>query len=332
MADDLDLGVRSIEGESPSPDFLASLRERVLAEAAARTNDGVIVEVELEPLHEEERTMNTTRWLLAGAAAAVIALVVGLVAVTGDDDTTPTPAQDPTTVPAAPASTEAPAATTATISEPESAGTPGADAGAGCGLSDSASIVATVESSAESVTIDVSSDPSCGGVDVEVVATPWEQGFPIERRATLDDTGAASVSDHLLGTRSGDQDWKVELLVSDTRGVAATSSFAVTGVCDLDTADLSAAHLPETDEVDIVFTVDPACAGETFTFDRDGIFASSPPGGWEVYVVDDRGRIEVTEQLVVDGPVIDVLAIPVAEDRGINTGDGVARVTLDISR
>lgn len=333
MADDLELAVRSIDGEGPSTDFVVTLRERLLAEAAAPTasrSDEAIVGIELQPQEHEERATKYTRWILAGAAA-VIALLVGLVAVTGDDDTirtqvATTDATEPTTVePSVVPDTTAPA----TIAAPESAGTPGADADAGCGLSDSASVLSTVDASGESVTIDVMSDPSCSGVDVRVVATPWVQGFPIEKTATLDDTGAASVTDHLLSTRKARQNWTVELLVSGTGGVAATGDFAVTEFCDLEAADLQAEHLPETNEVSIVLTVDPACAGETFTFDRDGIFASSPPGGWATYTVDDDGRVEVIEQLVVSGPIIDVWAVPVAEERGINTG-GVARVTLDI--
>ena len=38
MADDLELMMRSIEGEGPSPDFVATLRERVVAEADVITS------------------------------------------------------------------------------------------------------------------------------------------------------------------------------------------------------------------------------------------------------------------------------------------------------
>lgn len=331
MPDELQRTVRSIEDEGPSPEFVATLRELVLAEETTQNvavSDGASVEIVQMPGERVARGTAGRRWALAGAAAALVALVVGLVVVVGDGETIPSddppaPTSLDTVVP--PATTAAPATTTV----PPSAGTPGADADAGCGLSGLASVVAAVDESGESVTIDVESDPSCGGVEVKVVATPWTQGFPIEKFATLDDTGAASVTDHLLSTRNANQNWTVELLVSDTDGVAATGGFAVSGSCDRDAADLRAEHLPETNEVDIVLTLDPACAGETFTFDSHGIFASSPPGGWEVYTVDDDGRIEVTEQLVVEGPIVDVFAIPVAEERGINTGH-VARVTLDI--
>ena len=60
MADDLELGLRSIEGEGPSPDFVASLRERLLTEAAtpsARTDDEMIVAVEPGPPEQEDRSM-----------------------------------------------------------------------------------------------------------------------------------------------------------------------------------------------------------------------------------------------------------------------------------
>lgn len=263
--------------------------------------------------------MRSKRWIWGAAAAAVLVLVVGVVAVLAadDDGSSTNVAADPT------------AQSTAEPTQSEPA-TVGAEADAGCGLSESASVTATVDPSGESVTFDVTSDPACAGVEVTVSATPATQGVPIEKILTLDDTGAASVTDQLFGSRQAVQDWIVELVVVDTGGVAATASFAVGAFCDLEaTADLQATYLPETHEVDIVFTVDPLCAGSTFTFDPDNYFASSPSGGWAVYTVDEDGRIEVTEQLVVSDQLIAVQAIQVAEERGIATG-GVAQVTLDI--
>lgn len=90
MADDLELMMRSIEGEAPSPDFVATLRQRIVAEAEAITSaiddgDQPVVEIDLRP-QAEERTMTTTRWMLAGLAAAAIALIVGFMALSGDGD------------------------------------------------------------------------------------------------------------------------------------------------------------------------------------------------------------------------------------------------------
>lgn len=116
MADDLKLELRAIAGEGPSPEFVASLRERVLAEAAApraTMSDGEIVAVEPRPLEQEERSMTKNRWMLTGAAAAAVtALIVGLVVVAdGGGDTTPI--DEPTTVTTSEAPTTAPRATTA---------------------------------------------------------------------------------------------------------------------------------------------------------------------------------------------------------------------------
>lgn len=327
MADDLELVVRSIAGEGPSPDFVATLRERVVAEAEATTSpvvleDQPVRQLDLRP-EPEEHPMTKTRGIAAGlaAVAAVIALIVGLAALIRDGGPETTDPQEQSTT-AVPTTTATPATTLEAVAV-------GADADAGCGLSESASVTAAVDPSGESVTFDVTSDPACSGVDVKVVATPATQGFPIEKNATLDDTGAASVTDHLLSTRKGEQDWSVELIVRDTGGVAATGDFAVMGICDLEAADLQATYLPETNEVNIVLTVDPLCAGESFAFDSGGLFASSPPGGWTTYTVDEDGRIEVTERLVTSRSVIDIDAIPAPADRGILTGR-VARVTLDI--
>lgn len=251
--------------------------------------------------------MRSKRWIWAAAAAAVIVVIVSGVAVLSADD-------DPST-------------NVAAEPDPQSA----ADADAGCGLNESASVIATVDASGESVTIDVTSDPACSGVEVTVSATPATQGIPIVKNLTLDETGAASLTDQLLGSRQAEQGWSVELIVSDTGGVAVTGDFAVTEFCDLEgTADLQVTYLPETNDVSIVLTLEPLCAGTMFTFDREGLFASSPRGGWNTYTVDEAGRIEVTERLVASGPIISIEAIPAPTGGGYLAGP-VAIETIDIS-
>ena len=137
VADDLELIVRSIEGEGPSPDFVASLRERIVAEAEMTTSavdvdDQPVVEIDLRP-QAEERTMTTTRWMLAGLAAAAIALIVGFVALSGDGDDGGLETIEPpeetttTTTTAAPSTTAAPTTAVApteapTVEDDESAG------------------------------------------------------------------------------------------------------------------------------------------------------------------------------------------------------------------
>lgn len=302
MNDDLANLLESVSGESPSPEFVATLRDRVTAEAqrhvsAQATEAQPILEVSLQPA-SRDGSMTRKRGILTGVAAAAIALVIGLAVLASGGD-------DPDTLDTV------------------------ADA-ASCGLGQSAAISAAVDETGSVVTFEVTSDPACRGVDITISATPAIQGQPILSNATLDDAGRASVIDQLLGTRQGAQEWAVELIVSNTGDVAAVGGFAVNPVCDLEaTAELEATYLPDTREVDIVFTVDPTCAGETITFDDDEIFASSPPGGWSVYTVDEAGRIEVTEQLVVPGPIISIDATPVAAERGIASGR-VATVVLDI--
>lgn len=323
MSDDLEQSVCSTEGDLPSPEFVASLRERVAAEAEqtrpeADLGGHTVLEVDFRP-EAEEHTMNRSRGLVAVVAAAAIALIVGIVVANADDDSV----DDEVEAVGTPADTDGTAAGPA----------PDADADAGCGLSDVAGITATVDATGESVTFDITSNPACAGVSLDVSATsadPETPGFPILRTVTLDDAGEASVTDNLQGRRQGVPAWNVELLVTDSGRLAATTEFSVAGSCDFDTADVQATYLPDTGEVDIVFTIDPLCAGETFTFDDgDQIFADTPSGGWEVHTVDDEGRIETTEQLVVDGPIIGIDVTSVPETRGA-TGQIVARVVLDI--
>ena len=123
MDDDLDMNLHSITGEGPSPDFVARLREQVaveLAKSAVDLNDDLVVEIDLQP--KKENAMTKTRWMLVVGAAAAIALIVGLVALTSDsdesgidnvitaDESTTTPDPEPTAVPPTPVPTPIPPA------------------------------------------------------------------------------------------------------------------------------------------------------------------------------------------------------------------------------
>ncbi len=83
MADDLELLLRSTEGEAPSSEFVASLRERVVAEAQSRPTVGSI-ESEGDP--QVESVVRRPRWFLLAAAAAVVALIAGAVLLQLVDD------------------------------------------------------------------------------------------------------------------------------------------------------------------------------------------------------------------------------------------------------
>lgn len=118
MADDLELKLRSIKGENPSPDFVASLRKQLAAEIATpviATDDDPIVTIDLRP-HEREQTMASSmkRWLLVGVAAAIAVVVGFFVLATSDDESgleTITPPEESTVLVAttSPATTSAPA-------------------------------------------------------------------------------------------------------------------------------------------------------------------------------------------------------------------------------
>ncbi len=88
MADDLERSLHSIEGEDPSADFVATLRERIVAEETASMElaEGrdLAVTVVLRP-ELEERNVRTKRWMLVGLAAAVV-LIAGVAALNGDSD------------------------------------------------------------------------------------------------------------------------------------------------------------------------------------------------------------------------------------------------------
>lgn len=88
MADELERSVRSIEGQSPSPDFVSDLRQQLLAEVTAMSAEGHgdVSVVDLDRVSEKEgHQMTRKRWMFAGAAAA-IALFGGIFALSVYDD------------------------------------------------------------------------------------------------------------------------------------------------------------------------------------------------------------------------------------------------------
>ena len=316
MADDLREGLQSTLGEEPTDEFVATLRELVATEARNKTSavdrEGhTVLQVDLRP-ETKEHPMTKRGWVAAIAAAIVLIVGITVLVNTGDDDGDLEAVETP--------------------SESTAAGD-GPDASAGCGLDESAAIASTVDDSGESVTFEIAFDPACAGVAVTLSGTPAERGLPITRPLTLDDTGTTTLVDQLLGTREGAQSWAVELVVDETGGVAATDSFTVAAVCDPEDAgaELEATYLPDSNEVTLVFMIDPICAGTRFAFDNGDLFASSPSGGWNAYVVDDDGRIEITEELKPDvGPFLGFEALQAPEERGILGGFPAARATLDI--
>ncbi|MBT8241840.1 MAG: hypothetical protein KJN63_11495, partial [Acidimicrobiia bacterium] len=84
MADDLNRLMDAIDGEGPSPEFVATLRERIVAETATNTPpvDDVIVELDLQA-QTEEHVSTPARWALVGIAAAAIAVIVSYAALNG---------------------------------------------------------------------------------------------------------------------------------------------------------------------------------------------------------------------------------------------------------
>lgn len=318
MADDLQQGLQSTLGEEPTDEFLATLRERITAEARRKSSavdrEGhTVLQVDLRP-ETKEHPMKMRGMVAAVAAAIVLILGITVLVTSGDDDG------------------DGDLEAVATPSESTAAGD-APDASAGCGLDESATVASTVDDAGESVTFEIGFDPGCAGVAVTLSGTPAERGLPITRPLTLDDTGTATLVDQLLGTREGAQSWAIELIVDETGGVAATDSFTVAAVCDPENAgaELEATYLPDSNEVTLVFTIDPICAGTRFAFDGGNLFASSPSGGWNAYVVDDDGRIELTEELKPDvGPILGFEAQQAPQERGILTGFPAARATLDI--
>lgn len=77
MSDDLDSTVSSARGQSPSPDFVADLRERIVAESTAQAQTGIAPVTELEVTSLREQRMTTPRKMTIGLVAAAIVLVAG---------------------------------------------------------------------------------------------------------------------------------------------------------------------------------------------------------------------------------------------------------------
>ena len=85
MSDNLDRLIDAIEGEGPSPEFVANLRERIVNEtqALAEVRDRVL-EIEAPPSGGRPlRGQALGRWLLTTAAAVII---VGFIMLGGDDN------------------------------------------------------------------------------------------------------------------------------------------------------------------------------------------------------------------------------------------------------
>jgi len=102
-------------------DALLDTGTGAVAAPVASPGDVIEVEFELDPRpRTEEHTMTKTRWLLAGVAAAVILVIVGVVALNNDDeqglDTVDTPEAPTATV--APTTTVGPATTVVPTTTP----------------------------------------------------------------------------------------------------------------------------------------------------------------------------------------------------------------------
>lgn len=86
MSDDLDNTVSSVQGEGPSPDFVAALRERIVAESNAHPQTGIAPVTVLEVTSQREQGMSTTRKITIGLAAAAIVLVAGFAIISNGND------------------------------------------------------------------------------------------------------------------------------------------------------------------------------------------------------------------------------------------------------
>ncbi len=86
MSDDLDNTVSSARGQSPSPDFVAALRERIVAESKAQPKTGIAPVTELEATSLREQGMTTTRKMTIGLVAAAIVLVAGFAIIGNGND------------------------------------------------------------------------------------------------------------------------------------------------------------------------------------------------------------------------------------------------------
>lgn len=112
------------EGEAPTPEFVDSLRDRLVREAAAGTGGYGTDQEEAQVVTiEQERTnIDTTRrarWWAAAAVVLIAAIAVGLLAVSGGDDVETVPADATTTTTA---ETEPPVAPTTAVEQGEAIG------------------------------------------------------------------------------------------------------------------------------------------------------------------------------------------------------------------
>jgi hypothetical protein len=86
MADDLELRVRTVEGEGPSREFVLRLRNQIVAETKPPvivTDAESAIEIDLRPSDDPP---NSRRWAITALAAAAVAVIVGFVALTADGD------------------------------------------------------------------------------------------------------------------------------------------------------------------------------------------------------------------------------------------------------
>ncbi|NNF55554.1 MAG: hypothetical protein HKN03_14060 [Acidimicrobiales bacterium] len=88
MADDLEVMMRYVEGEGPSPEFVATLRERIVAETASPENaadDERVFEINVQPPPPDHVTTTRRQWILV--AVATIIVIVGFLALSrGSND------------------------------------------------------------------------------------------------------------------------------------------------------------------------------------------------------------------------------------------------------
>jgi hypothetical protein len=119
MTDHLERSLDSTEGEGPSPEFVAALRNRIVAESSAPTRSGVagpVTEIELAPTRENN--MGTIQKAIIALAAAAVVAVGGYAAIGnwGDSDEVIVTDQ-PTDTTIAPSSTTTSEPTTTTTAQ-----------------------------------------------------------------------------------------------------------------------------------------------------------------------------------------------------------------------
>ncbi len=118
MSDDLERSLPSTRGEGPSPAFVDSLRERIIAESpgAQRRDEPPLTNIEFLPLKEQR--MSNLRMVIVGLAAAAIVVVAGFIATgtgaDGDNQLIADKPDDSTSTTAAPTTSTTAATTTST--------------------------------------------------------------------------------------------------------------------------------------------------------------------------------------------------------------------------